>query len=381
VEELAKVTIENLTKTYGKIIAVKDVTFELRDNEFFVLFGPAGAGKTTILNMIAGIGDPDKGKICFDGQNMNFIEPSKRNVAMVFENYALYPHLTIYDNIASSMRTKAHKQSQEVVDREVKRIASMLRLEELLDRKPSQVSNGQKQRAALGRALVRDPNIFLMDEPLAHLDAKLRNAMRKELKAMQDKLRTTTLYVTHDYGEAMSLGDRIAVIHQGEICQIGTAEELYYKPATEFVARMFGDSEINVIRTSLLCEEKGVKLSLPWGARSDYLPQQVAESLLASGKECVDIGLRSSAVRYKRSAQNGFVEGTVYTLEPLGNKVELTVKIKEEVIRLVVPVTETPDVDERIYLSFDVSEGIFFDCETKEYITCQEDMAGREGSC
>lgn len=378
---MAKVTIENLTKTYGKIIAVKDVTFELRDNEFFVLFGPAGAGKTTILNMIAGIGDPDKGKICFDGQNMNFIEPSKRNVAMVFENYALYPHLTIYDNIASSMRTKAHKQSQEVVDREVKRIASMLRLEELLDRKPSQVSNGQKQRAALGRALVRDPNIFLMDEPLAHLDAKLRNAMRKELKAMQDKLRTTTLYVTHDYGEAMSLGDRIAVIHQGEICQIGTAEELYYKPATEFVARMFGDGEINVIRTSLLCEEKGVKLSLPWGARSDYLPQQVAESLLASGKECVDIGLRSSAVRYKRSAQNGFVEGTVYTLEPLGNKVELTVKIKEEVIRLVVPVTETPDVDERIYLSFDVSEGIFFDCETKEYITCQEDMAGREGSC
>ena len=376
---MAKVTVENLTKKYGKTTAVRNISFDLEDNEFFVLFGPAGAGKTTILNMIAGIGDPDEGRICFDGQSMNFIESSKRNVAMVFENYALYPHLTIYENIASSMRTKAHREPEEVIDREVKRIASLLRLEGLLDRKPSQVSNGQKQRAALGRAMVRKPNIFLMDEPLAHLDAKLRNAMRKELKAMQDKLQTTTLYVTHDYAEAMSLGDRIAVIHQGEICQIGTAEEVYNMPATEFVARMFGDSEINILQGVLRREDSTLKLVLPLSNRSYELPRHTAEVLEASGRKQVDVGLRSSAVRYSWRPEEGYVKGTVYTMEPLGNKVELTVKTEGGAVRLMVPVTETPDVDETIYLAFDVSGGIYFDSDSKEYIVCQKDAAGKEG--
>ena len=223
---MARIRLDHVTKKYGSITALKDVSIDVKDNEFYVIFGPAGAGKTSVLNLIAGISDPEEGDILFDDAYMNYVEPRERDVAMVFENYALYPHKTVYENIASSMRTKKHRQPEEVVDREVKRVAAMMNISELLERKPTQASNGQRQRIALGRALVRNPNVFLMDEPLAHLDAKLRNSMRKELKSMQEAFHTTTIYVTHDYTEAMSLGDRIAVIHEGSICQVGTGNEV-----------------------------------------------------------------------------------------------------------------------------------------------------------
>ena len=221
---MAKIELFNITKKFGNLTALDNINLEVKDKEFFVLFGPAGAGKTTILKTIAGIEFPDRGEVRIDDLNVNNVEPARRNISMVFENYALYPHLSIFDNIASPMRSPIYKKDEETIKKEVLRVASMLKIDSLLDRLPSQVSNGQRQRTALGRCLVRDPNVFLMDEPIAHLDAKLRHFMRAELKEMQSEFDTTTIYVTHDYMEALSLGDRIAIINEGKILQIGTGD-------------------------------------------------------------------------------------------------------------------------------------------------------------
>nr|MCR4819271.1 ABC transporter ATP-binding protein [Fretibacterium sp.] len=182
---MARITLKNISKTFGRVKALDGVSLDVKDKEFFVLFGPAGAGKTTILNCIAGLVMPEEGTVSFDGQIMNLVETAKRNVAMVFENYALYPQMTVYDNMASPLRSRLYRETEEVIRERVTAAAKMMKMEDLLERLPSQLSNGQKQRVAMGRALVRTPNVFLMDEPLAHLDAKLRNAMRTELKEMQ----------------------------------------------------------------------------------------------------------------------------------------------------------------------------------------------------
>ena len=225
---MAKIEVVNVTKRFGKFTALNNVNLEIKDNEFFVLFGPAGAGKTTLLNNVAGIQIPEEGLIRFNGEIMNKIDPAHRNVAMVFENYALYPNLTVYENIASPLRSPLYKKDNATVDREVHRVAELLRIDHLLERLPSQISNGQKQRVAIGRALVRDPNVFLMDEPLAHLDAKLRHYMRSELKEMQSSFNTTCIYVTHDSLKLVSLGDRIAIINEGNIIQVGTRESVLH---------------------------------------------------------------------------------------------------------------------------------------------------------
>ena len=376
---MARIRLDHVTKKYGSITALKDVSIDVKDNEFYVIFGPAGAGKTSVLNLIAGISDPEEGDILFDDAYMNYVEPRERDVAMVFENYALYPHKTVYENIASSMRTKKHRQPEEVVDREVKRVAAMMNISELLERKPTQASNGQRQRIALGRALVRNPNVFLMDEPLAHLDAKLRNSMRKELKSMQEAFHTTTIYVTHDYTEAMSLGDRIAVIHEGSICQVGTGNEVYYLPETEFVAKLFGDCEINILK-GCVTEEKGrTGIRLPYGEEVYPVPDDVGERLQGAGVKDVDIGFRGWAIDYSREPRKGYVRGKIYTHEPLGNKVELTVSLGDDMIRFIVHVDERFEIDEAIYLHFNMDKGIFFHSETKEYLVRHNEEVMRGG--
>jgi ABC-type sugar transport system ATPase subunit len=238
---MAKIELSKITKRFGKVTALDDVTLTIEDKEFFVLFRPAGAGKTTILNNIAGIQVPTEGVVKIGGSVVNQMDPAERNVAMVFENYALYPHMTVYDNIASPMRSPRYRKDEAYIKEAVHRVAKLMKIDMLLERLPSQLSNGQRQRVALGRALVREPNVFLMDEPLAHLDAKLRNLMRSELKEMQHNFQTTSIYVTHDFMEAMSLGDRIGIINRGKIVQVGTGDEVYYMPANEFVAQLMGD--------------------------------------------------------------------------------------------------------------------------------------------
>lgn len=367
---MAKIVLEHITKTFGKTVALDDVSLEVANGEFLVLFGPAGAGKTTLLNMIAGIDDPDCGNIFFDESPMNFVEPRNRNVSMVFENYALYPQMSVYDNIASPLRSKMHKKDEETIRSEVERVAKMTGMELYLERKPSQLSNGQRQRVALSRALVRNPNVFLLDEPIAHLDAKLRNAMRKELKLMQSALSCTSIYVTHDFTEAMSLGDRIAVLNKGKIVQIGTNAEVYYKPVNEFVAKLFGDCEINILPATV-CQKDGHMVAvLDCDGAEVEVPEDVAQALKDGEK--VDLGCRTPAIHYSRTPANGHISGTVYTVEPLGNKTQLVVKAGEELIRFIVPVNEKFDLDENVYLKLNPDFAIFFDHATEEYLACHD---------
>ncbi len=245
--------IKNLSKRYKKEEILKDINLTAQKGEFFVILGPSGCGKTTLLKIIAGLIKPEKGNIILEGKDITHIEPSKRDIAMVFQNYALYPHMKVRDNILFPLKIRGVKAKEQ--EESLRWVAQFLKIENILDKKPGQLSGGQQQRVALARALVRKPKLFLMDEPLSNLDAKLRTEMREELKYLQRNLYITTIYVTHDQIEAMTLGDKIAVMDKGEIKQIGTPEEIYKNPKDFFVASFIGTYGINVIESEnfLLC--------------------------------------------------------------------------------------------------------------------------------
>ncbi len=243
---MTRVRLENVTKIYGKVVAVDHVNFEVESGELFTLLGPSGCGKTTTLRIIAGFEVPETGKVFFDDEDVTYLKPYKRNTAMVFQNYALWPHMTVYDNIAYGLRLKKKKQglSEEDIKKKVKWALELMKLEGLEDRYPLQLSGGQQQRVALARALVVEPRVLLLDEPLSNLDAKLRIEMREEIKKLQKKLGITTIYVTHDQVEAMSISDKIAVMNQGKLLQYGAPHEVYFRPHNLFVADFLGRSNI-----------------------------------------------------------------------------------------------------------------------------------------
>ena len=304
---MARITLENVKKSFGKVKALDGISLDIKDKEFFVLFGPAGAGKTTILNNIAGIQVPDEGLVKFDGQIVNLVDAAHRDTAMVFENYALYPQMTVYDNMASALRSNLYKKDEDYINKRVHEIAKMMSMDYLLERLPSQLSNGQKQRVAMGRALVRMPKVYLMDEPLAHLDAKLRNAMRTELKGIQAQFGTTSVYVTHDFMEALSLADRIAVINEGKVVQIGTGDAIYDLPINEFVATLMGDPEINIIPGKLSKEGSVYKFAMKGSGREYELPvdQDLFAKLDTLGVKNVDLALRPQHLRYSFESKPG----------------------------------------------------------------------------
>ena len=247
---MAPITFDHVTKRFDETTAVADLSIEVADGEFLVLVGPSGCGKTTALRMLAGLEDITNGRILIGDRVVNKIAPGARDVAMVFQSYALYPHMTVYDNLAFSLRN--HKVAKAEIDRRVRETADVLELGDLLKRKPRQLSGGERQRVALGRAIVREPKGFLMDEPLSNLDAALRVQTRAEILRLQQRLGTTTIYVTHDQIEAMTMGDRIAVMNKGELQQLGKPEELYERPANTFVARFIGSPSMNMVPSSLL---------------------------------------------------------------------------------------------------------------------------------
>jgi multiple sugar transport system ATP-binding protein len=247
---MAPITFEHVTKRFDRTVAVDDLSIEVPDGEFLVFVGPSGCGKTTALRMLAGLEDITSGRILIGDRVVNNVAPGARDVAMVFQSYALYPHMTVYDNLAFSLRN--HKVKKAEIDRRVKQAADVLELSDFLKRKPKQLSGGQRQRVALGRAIVREPKAFLMDEPLSNLDAALRVQTRAEILRLQKRLGTTTIYVTHDQVEAMTMGDRIAVLNKGELQQLGSPEELYEHPANTFVARFIGSPSMNMLPTSVL---------------------------------------------------------------------------------------------------------------------------------
>jgi multiple sugar transport system ATP-binding protein len=247
---MATITFEHITKRFDETTAVDDLSIEVADGEFLVLVGPSGCGKTTALRMLAGLEEVTGGRILIGDRVVNNVAPGARNVAMVFQSYALYPHMTVYDNLAFSL--KNFKVPKEDIDRRVREAGEILELDDMLKRKPKQLSGGQRQRVALGRAIVREPSAFLMDEPLSNLDAALRVQTRAEILKLQKRLGTTTIYVTHDQVEAMTMGDRIAVMSKGVLQQIGPPEELYTRPANTFVAKFIGSPSMNMLPSSVI---------------------------------------------------------------------------------------------------------------------------------
>lgn len=252
---MASLSLQNIRKIYpGNVEAVKGINIDIEDKEFIVLVGPSGCGKSTTLRMIAGLEDISEGNLLIDGERVNDTHPKDRDIAMVFQNYALYPHMSVYDNMAFGLKIKKTPKAE--IDRRVKEAARVLEIENLLDRKPKALSGGQRQRVALGRAMVREPKVFLMDEPLSNLDAKLRVQMRSEITKLHQRIDTTFIYVTHDQTEAMTMGTRIVIMDQGDVIQIASPQELYNRPRNVFVARFIGSPQMNLF-TGTVVDENG----------------------------------------------------------------------------------------------------------------------------
>ncbi|HXR57894.1 MAG TPA: sn-glycerol-3-phosphate ABC transporter ATP-binding protein UgpC [Burkholderiales bacterium] len=318
---MAQVTLRKVEKTYDETQAVCGIDLDIPDKEFVVLVGPSGCGKTTTLRMIAGLEDITGGEIRIGEHVMNDVPPKDRDIAMVFQNYALYPHMSVHENMSFGLRLK--KTPKDEIARRVDNAARILGLAELLDRKPKQLSGGQRQRVAMGRAIVRDPKVFLFDEPLSNLDAKLRVQMRTEIKKVHQQVRTTTVYVTHDQVEAMTLADRVVVMNAGQIEQVGTPHELYHRPATRFVAAFIGSPAMNLLACGLEQAAGGMllrlseKLALP-------VPQERTERYRSHvGKPGLICGLRPEHIfeqrPHREPGQEPF-EVVPEVVEPMGNE-------------------------------------------------------------
>ncbi|MEU6573949.1 ABC transporter ATP-binding protein [Streptomyces sp. NPDC046805] len=319
------IRLHGIRKTYGRTTALDDLELDVAEGEFLCLLGPSGAGKTTTLKTVAGLEQPDAGTVEIDGRDMRGVEPYDRGVAMCFESYALYPHRSAYDNLASPLRSPRHRLPAAEARERIGTIAELLGISALLDREVGRLSNGQRQRIALGRVLVRPARAFLLDEPLSHLDAKLRQQMRAELKAIGAVRRTTTLYVTHDSVEALALGDRIGVIRDGRIAQTGTREDIWYRPYDTEVARAFGRPRINLLPGTATADggfrSADGKLELPLPAHAP------------AGTDVL-VGVRPRDITLGGGAGHELT-GTVYVTEVLGRSVEITVRIGDQHLSLV----------------------------------------------
>ena len=249
---MSKVRFHGVSKRFGAFTALKDFSLDVAEGEFISLLGPSGSGKTTTLNLLAGLIPMDEGEIFIDGRLVNNLPPDKRDIAMVFQNYALYPHMTVFENLAFPLRARGRKRPEAEIEAKIQQVSSLLGVDDLLARYPKELSGGQQQRIALGRAMVRDPKVFLLDEPLSNLDARLRIRMRHDIKALHERLGSTIVYVTHDQAEAMTLSTRIAVFNRGELQQVGTPDEIYNHPANMFVANFVGEREINFLEGVVL---------------------------------------------------------------------------------------------------------------------------------
>jgi multiple sugar transport system ATP-binding protein len=358
---MARILLKNLTKRFGSVVAVNNLSLEVKDKEFLVLLGPSGCGKTTVLRCIAGLETQDEGEIYVGEILVNDLPPKERDVAMVFQSYALYPHMTVYENIAFPLKVKAVGDSE--IDQRVKRVAELLKITHLLDRKPKQLSGGEAQRVALGRALIREPKAFLMDEPLSNLDAKLRIYMRAELKRLQKDLGITTIYVTHDQVEAMTMADRVALLNQGILQQVGSPEELYQHPSNLFTASFIGSPPMNFIDCYLTKEAE--KIYLDAGIFKFPLEDYPVEILKDRniGEEFV-LGIRPEDITIERKEKKDAIQGEVFTLEPLGAEVIVDIKIDETIFKVKEKATFRAKVGEKLWLTLRKNKICIFDKKT-----------------
>jgi multiple sugar transport system ATP-binding protein len=369
---MASVRLEGLTKDYGDLRAVDDLSLEIADGEFVVMLGPSGAGKTTTLKMIAGVVTPTEGKVYIGDQLVNAIEPHKRNVAMAFESYALYPHKTVQQNIAYPLKAPGRNMAAAEIEQRVMAVAEMLNIHMLLDRLPQHLSNGQKQRVALGRAMVRDPEVLLLDEPISHLDAKLRHRMRTEFKALETEIHTTTLYVTHDYLEALSLGDRLVVLNEGVIQQIGMPDDVFLNPANVFVSKLLGHPQINLIDCTVQADGDAVQLlSLDGAVRVD-VPEHLRAPLQKLPGDRAILGIRPLYLEVVTDEGAGddanAFSGVVYVYERLGTKGVLTMRVGRQQMDVITPIEMAFDYDEAVTVRVDTEKIMIFEPESGKNI-------------
>lgn len=361
---MAKVTLEKINKRYisgvKEVHAVKDFTLDIYDREFIVLVGPSGCGKTTILRMIAGLEKISDGRIIIGDRVVNDLEPKDRDIAMVFQDYALYPHMTVRENLEFGLLMRRVPKSKR--DESINKAAKILELEELLNRKPAQLSGGQKQRVALGRAIVREPKVFLFDEPLSNLDAKLRAEMRTEIKSLHRRLGVTTIYVTHDQVEAMTLGDRIVMIDKGTMQQVGNPIEVYNNPANKFVAGFLGTPPMNFIEGKVDTDSMVFRFdhfSCPLPEKFKTIPVDKLEKALT-------LGVRPEHIRVEKHANmpQG-IPATVAVLEPLGNREIVILRVGENKIVAEVEPQGWLKPDLSVRIGFSPEHEYFFDIEGK----------------
>jgi len=364
---MATVEMKNLTKVYtGGVKAVDKANITINDREFVVLVGPSGCGKTTTLRMIAGLEEITEGELYIDGKMMNDVAPKDRDIAMVFQNYALYPHMTVYNNMAFGLRIRKYPKQE--IDARVHQAAQILDIEELLDRRPKALSGGQRQRVAVGRAIVRKPKVFLFDEPLSNLDAKLRVQMRAELSALHNRLQATMIYVTHDQVEAMTMGDRIVVMRDGVIQQIGAPLELYNNPVNRFVAGFIGSPPMNVLTVE--AKEENGKIYADSGTFRIGLEGVHAENLKPYVGKQVLFGIRPEDLVYVETpAKVNNIKGKITVVEPLGAEIHIFVAIEDQVVIVRTPPRTDYQVDQEINLVPDMDRLNFFDMETENVIT------------
>ena len=367
-ENMAKVTLENVTKRFGEVTAVKNLNLEIKDTEFIVLVGPSGCGKTTTLRMIAGLEDITEGIIKIGDKVVNNLPPKDRDIAMVFQNYALYPHMNVFDNMAFGLKLRRFPKKE--IEKRVKEAARILGIENLLDRKPKQLSGGQRQRVAVGRAIVRKPAVFLFDEPLSNLDAKLRVQMRAELSKLHSKLKTTSIYVTHDQVEAMTMGNRIAILKDGVLQQVGTPIEIYDHPVNKFVAGFIGSPPMNFFEAEVI--DKGGELFIRTDSFEVKLPEKYKRSIEESNKKNFIFGIRPEHIFdsafYKGAKNYKVVHGTVDVVEPMGAETFIHILCGENRFVARVDAYTKAKMGEKIELVFDTEKLHIFDIETEKAI-------------
>jgi multiple sugar transport system ATP-binding protein len=368
---MATLSLNGVRKEYGEVVALDDLSLDVRDGEFFVLLGPSGAGKTTTLKCIAGLETPTAGRVEIDGRDMTDVEPYDRNVAMAFENYALYPQKTVFENMSFPLNSNRHRVSDEEARKRVEGVAETLGIRHLLQRLPRELSGGQRQRVALGRVLVRPADVYLLYEPLSHLDAKLQMEMRAELKSLGEMQNTTSFYVSHDYREALALGDRIGVLREGRLIQVGTGQEVWQRPADTFVARTFGQPEINLVAGELVDGPEGCLFRSQDGQIEVPLPNRPAPPGTA-----VELGIRPLDLEVadgETPRDSVKLAGRVYVVERLGRELEVTVKIGENLIAVVTG-KGSKDPDEQVTIYFSSSKLLLFEGETGRRIDLEQDV-------
>ena len=344
------IELRNVSKIYGQnTIALRNLNLNIQDKEFFVIYGPAGAGKSTTLRIIAGITQPTQGDVLRDGESILKVAPENRNMAMAFENYALYSHMSVYENLAFPL--KASNYSKKDMDDRVQQVARILQITELLDRRPGFLSGGQRQRVSLGRCIVRPSGLYLLDEPIGHLDAKLRHRMRAELKAMAVDMNATVALVTTASREALAMGDHIAILRDGILEQVGTPEEIYSLPQNEFVASFVGEPPMSFLDVEPVQTDGSAALHITGSEMSLPVPSRVAQSLNGSTSG-YKLGIRPNELSIaSQQDEHHPTPGTVYILEPLGYCNIISVKVGDGTLRVVVDPTTRPGVDETIWVS------------------------------